>query len=313
MKPLISVIVPVYRVENVLARCLDSLCRQSLQNIEVLLIDDASPDCCGEICEKYARNDSRFKVFHHNKNRGLSAARNTGIAHVSADYLMFVDSDDYVHEDFCKLPFDCAIQYGVDIVMFCRQRIEMLGLITSLLSKKEKIDTGFKTKYEALDISGGGVWSKLYRKSLFESIKFPEGFFYEDIGVMHRIILQADSFYYIDKVLYYYCYRKGSISTLRTQKALKDFCEMSMQKYHDLASYGYPADKLRRLLTVTALRYCIYKKTDWKDTDYVYYCNMLLSENKVPESFTGYQKILFILWKYCTPLFDMICVLWGKR
>ncbi len=96
MRPLVSVIVPVYKVEDVLARCLDSLCRQSLKEIEILLVDDASPDRCGEICEEYAEKDSRFRVIHHPENRGLSAARNTGIAQASADYLMFVDSD----EDF---------------------------------------------------------------------------------------------------------------------------------------------------------------------------------------------------------------------
>jgi len=80
MRPLVSVIVPVYKVEVLLARCLDSLCRQSLKEIEIILIDDASPDRSGEICEKYAEKDSRFRVIHHPQNRGLSVARNTGIA-----------------------------------------------------------------------------------------------------------------------------------------------------------------------------------------------------------------------------------------
>lgn len=109
MKPLVSVIVPIYKVEDYLIRCLDSLCRQSLCEIEILLINDASPDRCGEICEKYAAQDARFKVFHHQENKGLSAARNTGIINALADYLMFVDSDDYVHKDFCKLPYDTAV------------------------------------------------------------------------------------------------------------------------------------------------------------------------------------------------------------
>ena len=117
-RPLLSVIVPVYKVEDVLSRCLDSLCRQSLQNIEILLVDDASPDRCGAICEAYAEKDPRFRVIHHPENRGLSATRNTGIAQASADYLMFVDSDDWVHEDFCKLPYECAEQTGADLVMF---------------------------------------------------------------------------------------------------------------------------------------------------------------------------------------------------
>ena len=120
-QPLVSVIVPVYKVEDVLSRCLDSLCRQSLRDIEIILVDDASPDQCGEICEQYAAKDTRFKVFHHSEIRGLSAARNTGIAYASADYLMFVDSDDWVHEEFCKLPYECAVQQQVELVFFCHQ------------------------------------------------------------------------------------------------------------------------------------------------------------------------------------------------
>lgn len=313
MNPLISVIVPVYKVEDVLVRCLDSLMRQSLSDIEIILVDDASPDRCGEICEEYARRDSRFKVFHHTENMGLSVARNTGIAQASAEYLMFADSDDYVHEDFCRLPYECAIQYQVDIVMFCAPRIDRIGKIKSLLNKKRNHSTGYKTKCEALEICGAGAWNKLYRKSLFDTIKFPEGYYYEDIGVIFKIILLADRFFYLDKELYYYCYRKGSIITLRTEKALKDFSEMSMQRYRGLAAYGYPADKLRNLLNEAALKYCIYKKADWEDPDYVFYLNTLLSENKVPQSLTRHQKVLFLLLKYCPPLFDAVCVLWGKR
>ena len=112
MKSLVSVIVPVYKVEEYLPRCLDSLCRQSLKNIEIILIDDASPDRCGKICDTYAAKDARFKVIHLKTNQGLSVARNIGIEHAISDYLMFVDSDDWVHEDFCKAPYECALQYN---------------------------------------------------------------------------------------------------------------------------------------------------------------------------------------------------------
>ncbi len=120
MKPLVSVIVPVYKVEDCLIRCLDSLCRQTLRDIEIILVDDASPDRCGAICDEYAAKDARFKVVHHVVNMGLSAARNLGIKEASAAYLMFVDSDDYVHEDFCRLPYKCAVQQHADLVLFNR-------------------------------------------------------------------------------------------------------------------------------------------------------------------------------------------------
>lgn len=124
MKPLVSIIVPVYKVEDYLERCLDTLCRQSLKDIEIILVDDGSPDRSGEICDQYAKEDRRIKVLRHPENRGLSAARNTGIAYAAADYLMFVDSDDWVHVDFCKLPYEYAMQHQADLVMFCKRKIK---------------------------------------------------------------------------------------------------------------------------------------------------------------------------------------------
>ena len=114
MQPLVSVIVPVFKAEKYLGRCLDSLCRQSLKNIEILLIDDASPDQCGEICEQYAANDRRCKVIHNTVNKGVSAVRNIGIENAAGEYLMFADSDDWVHEDFCKDAYECAVQNQAD-------------------------------------------------------------------------------------------------------------------------------------------------------------------------------------------------------
>ena len=167
---MVSVIIPVYKVEDVLVRCLDSLRRQSLRNIEIILVDDASPDSCGEICERYARADARFKVIHHTENRGLSAARNTGIAQASADYLMFADSDDWVHENFCKLPYECAVQQQADLVLFCHQVIEKNGSLG--LKRKADRDFGKLTRLEAIELmlykTGIAAWNMLYSRKLFQ-------------------------------------------------------------------------------------------------------------------------------------------------
>ena len=187
--PLVSVIVPVYKVEDVLARCLDSLCRQSLREIEIILVDDASPDRCGEICEQYATENTRFKVIHHPENRGLSAARNTGIAHASSDYLMFVDSDDWVHEDFCKLPYECAVQQQADLVLFCFQFIDKNGS-PRLKKKADNRDSGKLTRLEAFELMLNKIsfaaWNKLYSRKLFQTISYPVGYFYEDVGTTYK-------------------------------------------------------------------------------------------------------------------------------
>lgn len=116
-QPLISVIVPIYNVEKYVRKCLDSLVAQTLREIEVICIDDGSTDRSGEIADEIARDDARFRVIH-TENRGLSAARNRGIDEARSQWLMFVDSDDWVSPEFCRVPYEAAIEYGADLVIF---------------------------------------------------------------------------------------------------------------------------------------------------------------------------------------------------
>lgn len=319
--PLVSVIVPIYKVEDVLARCLDSLCRQSLRDIEIILVDDASLDRCGEICEQYAEDDARFKVIHHPENRGLSAARNTGIAHASADYLMFVDSDDWVHEDFCKDAYECAVNNQADLVMFRFQservspHFEWKGRNTT-----DIMQNGIKTRLEAMELIetsrkgvGPAVWNKLYRKELFQNISFPPGYFHEDSGTTYKLVWKASRIFFLNKVLYNYCYRAGSISTLKAEKSLRDWNEMLMKQYRDLSDWGYPQHKLDQLLKNIALWYCIKKKPDDSDLHYKHYADIICSSKAVPDNFRWEKKVLFVLFKYCRPLFEVICRLYNLK
>ena len=316
MQPLVSVIVPVYKVEDVLTRCLDSLCRQSLQNIEIILVDDASPDRCGEICEQYAVEDARFKVIHHPENRGLSAARNTGIAHASADYLMFVDSDDWVHEDFCKLPYECAVHQQADLVLFCFQFIDKDGL-PGLKMKADNQDSRKLTRLEAIDLMMYKIWfaawNKLYCRKLFQSVSYPEGCFYEDVGTTYKTVLLADTIYYLDNILYFHCHHDGSISTLKTEAAFSDYFEMCMQLYRDLVAWGYPEDKLEPLLNTISLTYCMRKKPEAGDANYAFCRKAVQSAKHIPKDFTWKRKVLFVLLKYCPSLFELACTLYGKK
>ena len=180
MGPLISVIVPVYNTENYFIRCLESLRQQSLKQIEVILINDASTDSCGVICENYAEKDECFKVIHHKENKGLSEARNTGIRMATGDYLMFVDSDDVVHKDFCKDAYECAAHYQADLVLFKYHLVKDNDFHFITDSSKDNIyDTAttsshYLTITEALDLLQQGIghmaWNKLYKKELFNDI-----------------------------------------------------------------------------------------------------------------------------------------------
>ena len=319
MHPLVSVIVPVYKVEKYLVRCLDSLRGQSLHDIEIILIDDASPDSCGKTCEEYAAKDVRFKVIHHAENRGLSEARNTGIKHAIAEFLMFVDSDDYVHKDFCKLAYECAVQNTADLVLFECKVLKPSEIFVSCDDNNDFLSAVSKTRTEALELTYGGsvgvmAWNKLYRKRLFNDISYPPGFLYEDIGTTYKLILKADSIYYLDRILYYNYRREGSLTTLRNEKALYDWFTMIKQFYYDMMFLGaYPADKLDMFLKNEALVYCMKKKKDLSDSDYVNCANMIRSCNTIPQGFSLKRKILFVLFKYCFPLFEIVCLFCGKK
>ena len=318
-QPLVSIIVPVYKVEDVLVRCLDSLCRQSVQDIEIILVDDASPDRCGEICEQYAMEDARFRAIHHPENLGVSVARNTGIAHASADYLMFVDSDDWVHEDFCKDAYECVVKHETDIVVFYYDCIGFPNTSYKRQLDVSRIPKGKKTRLEATHFLLKGIpatwasWNKLYRKELFKNVCFPPGYNYEDIGTTYKLIWHASNVYYLDKVLYYYCYHEGSITTLKAEEALQNRIKMCMQQYHDLAAWGYAVDELNIFITDVALTYCVQKKPDWDDTNYAFCRKVLQSAKQIPEGFTLKRKVLFMLLKCCPPLFNLVCEMCGKR
>lgn len=316
MQPLVSVIVPVYKVEDCLQCCIDSLCSQSLLDIEILLIDDASPDRCGEICDQYAEKDVRIKVFHHPENRGLSAARNTGIAHASAQYLMFVDSDDWVSADFCKAAYECALCNGADLVIFAFQRMGYSDIFNITKYKhKSNVPEGFKSRLEAISFNAVTTvaWNKLYSKKLFETVSYPEGYYYEDMGTTYKLICQAEKIYYLDKVLYYHRYRNNSITSLKTAKAMEDWLAMSMQQYHDFTAWGFPEERLDRKLKNIALSYCIRKKADMANPDYVSFLNLLQSEKTVPGDFSRERKLLFLLLKYCPSLFELTCTLLNRK
>ena len=318
MQSLVSVIIPVYKVEDCLERCLDSVCGQSLADIEIILIDDASPDRCGEICETYAARDKRVRVYHQPENRGLSAARTLGIRHAAGNYLMFVDSDDYVHRDFCREAYECAVNNRADLVMFNRVRVLRYGGGGSSVLKTDPFfSEGFKTRQEALDImltdGGNAAWNKLYKKELFKGVSYPEGYLYEDTGATYKIVVKASRIYYLAKALYYHCFRAGSITSQAvTKKVMDNRAELNSQRYKDLVSWGYNSESLDYRFKRFALWYCIRKKKDPANADYVFLANGLRS-GSIPGRFSPRQKIQTALFKYFPSLFELLCALYGTK
>jgi glycosyltransferase involved in cell wall biosynthesis len=315
MQPLVSIIVPVYKVEDCLARCLESLIKQSMNNIEIILVNDASPDRCGIICNAYADIDARVKVINHLVNRGLSVARNTGIANATSDYLMFVDSDDYVHKDFCKLPYECAVQYQADLVMFGYQKNDILQVpVVQVYS----VASGNKTREEAVDLTfkpyGMVAWNKLYKKDLFKEIMYPEGVLYEDTATTYKLICKAKSIFCLDEVLYYYCARPNSITLKKqTLKTVKDRFVACWQQSMDLLTWGYNSTSLETYMFNVTFDYCIKMKADYSDEYYVEAVHFLKNVQKIPIGITWKRKLLLSILKFSPKLFSIICWFWGSQ
>lgn len=225
--PLISVIVPVYRVEEYLERCVKSILSQTYENLEVILVDDGSPDQCPAICDACAEKDARVKVIHQ-ENKGLSGARNAGIDAASGEYLAFVDSDDYVSPHFIEELYQllqdtgcaigqCRFSYvkGDGLVeesdsAFCIYRGE--SLMEQLYGPEEKA-TCFVV-----------AWNKLYRAELFKEtgIRYPEGRIHEDEATTYRLFHEAKKLAFLDRALYgYYTENGGSITAVFSAKRLQ--------------------------------------------------------------------------------------------
>ena len=309
----LSIIVPVYRVEKYLKRCLDSLSLQKLDGIEFLLVDDGSPDHCGEICDEYARKDSRFRVFHK-ENGGLSSARNYGIDQARGEYLLVVDSDDWVTPDFCSKSYDLAMQNNADIVIFMYQIVKggrFLPVKTKCLKE------GMKTRKEALDLlfeaPGVYVCNKLFRKTLFDGIQFPIGRVFEDQNVTWKLIYKAERVYFTNQVLYYYYMRKKSIIHQETIRSAKDKFEMRMLFYDEIQKTGYSSEILQSRNIGCALGYAMRVKETPNDEVGIRAHEILRSNKSIPQSLLWQQKVMLFLYKNNMLLFNLACTLGGKR
>lgn len=210
---MISIIVPIYNVERYIERCVNSILSQSFSNIEIILVDDGSPDNSGKICDSYASKDSRIVVIHK-KNGGLSSARNAGIDIAKGEYLMFVDSDDYVEPDFCEKAYHLVTNNNVLCASF--------GYYEHWNDRTDKFHTSkaklipAKDAIKSLiikdDVIYNFAWNKIYHNSLFNCIRYPDGRYYEDQGTTYKLFDAAKKIYVDPSMLYHYNRRQESIT-----------------------------------------------------------------------------------------------------
>lgn len=221
----VSVIVPVYGVERYLSACVESILRQTYDNLEILLVDDGSPDSCGEICDGFARRDSRVRVFHR-PNGGVSAARNWAIDRAAGRYLTFVDSDDILSPHYIECLYRVLRMTDADISLCGNRNIpeQNWESAPSLwdgedFSVSEESVTVYSTK-EAMRALlyqvpiDAAPWSKLFKRELFEGIRFPLNCWYEDIAIMPQLFHRAKRLAYCPYEGYGYLLR-GEGTTLK--------------------------------------------------------------------------------------------------
>lgn len=236
VRPLISIIVPIFNQEKNLYRCLDSLLSQTAKNIEIILIDDGSKDKSREICEEYLLKDKRFKLIIK-ENGGLSDARNAGIKGACGKYYMFVDSDDFIITNACNILEELIIEYNPDIISFEYFEIkekDIYNIKDIIIEKKIKKLSGFEAgrQYIYGKYINNSIWSKIFRRELFKEIDFPIGLYAEDMAITYKLLAQANTVIYTNQKLYCYIrYGSGTIMSNNSIKLILDTCNIHSEKY----------------------------------------------------------------------------------
>ena len=224
MNSLISVIVPIYKVEKYLRKCIESILSQTYTNLEIILVDDGSPDKCGEICDEYEKKDSRIKVIHK-KNGGLSDARNAGLDIMAGNYVAFVDSDDWIEPQMYEHLLAKLHYFHADI---------SIGGVSCDLDDNGIINTEKIVSYDSAPFSEGNVetmhrffitswaaWDKLYKADLFRDIRFPVGEINEDEAIVLQLLSKCTRVCYTNEVFYHYIRRPSSGSITAANFSVK--------------------------------------------------------------------------------------------
>lgn len=221
---LVSVIVPVYNVEEYLARCVDSILAQTYEKLEVILVDDGATDTSGAICDSYEAKDPRVRVIHK-ENGGLSSARNAGIDIARGEWLKFVDSDDWIEPDAVESLLCLALKHRTELVVGGRWDVKAATgeKRRGLCPRQEEVVSGTEMVRRIFlwDNCDSSACDKLFHRRLFREIRFPLGMVCEDVPIMYRIVLDAGKTALLDKPIYNYFHRSGSITYAKVSE--RDF------------------------------------------------------------------------------------------
>lgn len=215
MNSLVSVIVPVYKVEKYLEKCVASIISQTYKNLEIILVDDGSPDNCPNMCDEFAKKDKRIKVIHK-ENGGLSDARNAGLDIMTGDFVCFVDSDDWVESTYVETMLVEQQKINADVVACGINLVDEESGEVGIYYKLDKTTTFESSEiiekyYNGNGIISGVAWNKLYKKQIFENLRYPKGIVFEDVAIILNVLFQCNKIVILEDTLYNYLDRSGSI------------------------------------------------------------------------------------------------------
>ena len=273
---LISVIVPVYNVEQWVQECIDSIIRQTYKNIEIIIVDDGSTDNSGAICNRIASNDTRIKVFHK-ENGGLSDARNFGIDKACGNWITFIDSDDFIKNDTIETLYQMAVNTSADIAVCQHLLVDENGneIKNEATSEKPRViilqgNNNIMADYSLNNNIGTVAWGKLYKTSIFENIRYPKGKYHEDVFTTYKVIARCEKLVYTSAKKYYYRQREQSITQSTFSPKHLDSLDGALEKYEFICQhYPFLKDAAAQNI-IYACNSCAYKmvKSGIRDRTY---------------------------------------------
>lgn len=243
--PKISVIIPIYKVEKYLRPCVDSVLNQTDADLEVILVDDGSPDNCGAICDEYANKDSRVKVIHK-ENGGVSQARNAGLDAATGEWVTFVDSDDLIDHHYAQFLLKAQEQTGADMV--CCGNTRFCETLPNLLSE-DRLDSNLVETFDRAQAMANAfgiwykpnIWGKLIRRKLFHSLRFPNAKRAEDLWISYRLLAACEKVAIMRHYApYHYRDTPQSAMTKLTPQHIEDDMKMRLDSFLTLFAGRYP-------------------------------------------------------------------------
>lgn len=308
-RDLVSVIVPIYNTQLYLGHCLDSISRQTYKNLEIILVDDASTDESGRLCDEWVKKDVRMVCIHQKSNKGLAASRNTGVRKAKGQYVVFVDSDDEIECNMIEILYEAIEEYKVPIVRCGIRRVNRLGGLTeSGIHKKTikyEITEGWQylIKYDWTSSCCG-----MYHIELARKMKFPEGHIYEDFYLLPRILCEQKKVLYLQHAgLYHYYVRSGSITQTARQTGVN--ADMSLVLLINLAYFRKHYGKESKIFLMMEEFYFRrivreYLYAGKGNNDFMVYYRKCVTDNLYTilfNQYIGWRLKLAILHIFCFP------------